>query len=267
MDHWFLLMSPAAPGAENMALDEMLLERAARGSAPVLRLYSFDPPAITIGRHQNPAHALDVDAARAHGIDVVRRITGGRALLHAGELTYCIAASVRAAPFGTGLGEGFRRISDVLARSLGMLGIAAEVARGGEGARNIGGAPPCLASTTRWELTVGGKKIAASAQCSIAGAFLQHGSILIRPGSECIERYIPGRRGSLAGRITNIRDELGRECSDDELRQAVARSFGELMGAAGEPFRFGREERVEIERRTREKHAEFAPFRGEAVSP
>ena len=56
MDRWFLLMSPAAPGAENMALDEALLERAERGAAPVLRLYSFDPPAITIGAHQDPAH-------------------------------------------------------------------------------------------------------------------------------------------------------------------------------------------------------------------
>jgi len=119
MDRWLFLDSGPAPGAENMALDELLLERAERDrGAPVLRLYSFDPPAITIGAHQDPLEILDLEAVRSDGLDCVRRITGGRALLHEGELTYCVVAPAGAAGFGNGRAETFMRISSALRAAL-----------------------------------------------------------------------------------------------------------------------------------------------------
>ncbi len=268
MDRWFLLVSPAAPGAENMALDEALLERAESGSAPALRIYSFDPPAITIGAHQDPARALDLEAVRADGIDVVRRVTGGRALLHAGELTYCVAAGLREGRFGRGTAESYLRISEALALALRSLGVDASVSRGGREAGAFGAAKPCLSSVTRWELSVRGRKIAGSSQRTTASAFIQHGSILLAPGSERIERYVPGSRGALGDRITNVRDELGRDVGAAELREAVAGAFRTSFGVDWEPLALGPPERETVEARARAKRAELDfVLRGEVVSP
>ena len=268
MDRWFLLMSPAAPGAENMALDEALLERAERGAAPVLRLYSFDPPAITIGAHQDPSRALDLGAVRAGGVDVVRRTTGGRALLHAGELTYCVAAPSRDGRFGRSVTDCYRRISEALALALRNLGVSASVSRGGRESARGAAPPPCLSSVTRWELSAGGRKIAGSSQRTTASAFIQHGSILLRPGSERIERYVPGPRDALGSRITNVADELGRDVDAGELRDAVAEAFRARFGIAWEPLALSLPEREAVDERSRAKRAELAPYlSGEVVSP
>ena len=91
MERWFLLDDGAAPAAWNMALDEFLLGMVQRKrTAPVLLLYSFDPPAITLGYHEDPLRVLDMRSIERDSIDVASRFTGGRALLHDDELTYCI---------------------------------------------------------------------------------------------------------------------------------------------------------------------------------
>jgi lipoate-protein ligase A len=268
MDRWFLLVSPASPGAENMALDETLLERAERGAAPALRLYSFDPPAITIGAHQDVSRALDLDAVRADGVDVVRRVTGGRALLHAGELTYGGAAGARDGRFGRGPAERYRRISEALALALRSLGVAASVSRGEDERGRTAGPRPCLSSVTRWELSVRGRKIAGSAQRGTAAAFLQHGSILLRPGSERIARYVPGPCAPLAGRVTSVREELGRDVGGGELGEAVADAFRTRFGVVWEPLVLDPREREAVDRRARAKRAELASSLGrEVVSP
>ncbi len=268
MDRWFLLVSPGSTGADNMALDETLLDRAERGAAPALRLYSFDPPAITIGAHQDPARSLDLDAVRADGVDVVRRITGGRALLHAGELTYCVAAGLRGGRFEGGPAASYRRISEALALALRSIGVDASVSRGGEERERSGAPRPCLSSVTRWELSAGGRKIAGSAQRTTAAAFLQHGSILLRPGSERIARYMKGACAPLEGRVTNVREELGRDAGAEELGKAIAGAFRTVFGVVWEPLVLDASEREGVERLARAKRTEFgAHLGGEVVSP
>jgi lipoate-protein ligase A len=267
MDRWLFLDSGPASGAENMALDEMLLERAERdGGAPVLRLYSFDPPAITIGAHQDPLDTLDFDAVRADGLDCVRRITGGRALLHEGELTYCVVAPVGTAVFAGGRAEAFMKISEALRAAIRSLGAAAEVSRGREGPRPRGAAPPCLSSATRAELTVGARKIAGSAQRTTARAFLQHGSILARPGSERIVKYLRGSWDSLAARVTSLEGELGRPVDDRELRAAVLDGFSELFDVAWAPLRLSDLDLEAIAARATEKRREMRERAGREVS-
>ena len=118
MAGWFLIDDEPASGARNMAVDEFLLKRAEKkGGAPVLRLYSFSPPAITIGYHQDAERVIDMSAASADGLDVVRRITGGRALLHDGELTYSVTAPL-GPPFGQGLADTFLLIAGVIVSAL-----------------------------------------------------------------------------------------------------------------------------------------------------
>ena len=252
-----------------MALDELLLERAEReGGAPVLRLYSFDPPAITIGAHQDPIEILDVARVHSDGIDCVRRITGGRALLHEGELTYCLVAPTGAAGFGRGRAETFMRISGALRAALRSLGAGAEVSRGRETPRPHGAAPPCLSSVTRAELTVGGKKIAGSAQRRTAAAVLQHGSILARPGSSRIVKYLRGSWGSLEARVTSVECEIGRPVGDGELRTAIVRAFSEVFGVEWAPLELSDGEGAAVAERAANKRREIAEcLAGEVSSP
>jgi len=240
-----------------MALDELLLERSElRHGVPVLRLYSFDPPAITFGVHQDPERIIDLDAARADGIDCVRRITGGRALLHEGELTYSVAAPVHGTPFGSGLNETHLAISRALAAAISSLGLAAEVSRGREISRPNGNPPPCLSSVTRCELTVGGRKIAGSAQRQTAAAFLQHGSILVRPGSGRIVKYLRGSWDSLEGRITTIEGELEAPVDDSVLRRNIIDAFSEFFDIGWELLNLTEGEKEWVAERSREKRRE-----------
>ncbi|HLM68541.1 MAG TPA: hypothetical protein VK358_13475, partial [Longimicrobium sp.] len=89
---WRLLDTPPAPGAWNMAVDEALAQSVRAGEPPVLRVYRWSPPCLSLGRNQ-PSGGYDRDEIRRRGLDVVRRPTGGRAVLHHRELTYSVAAA------------------------------------------------------------------------------------------------------------------------------------------------------------------------------
>lgn len=269
MERWLFLDSGSATGAENMALDELLLERAEReGGAPILRLYSFDPPAITIGYHQNAALILDLARVHADGLDCVRRITGGRALLHEGEVTYCVVAPAGSALFDVGPGEAYLRISAAISTALRSLGVDAGVYRGREIPGPKGSAAPCLSSVTRYELAVKGKKIAGSAQRKTAAAFLQHGSILMRNGSGRIVRYLRVSSASLEGRITSVSDELGRPVDGEELGTNIAAAFSGMFDIEWEPLRLSEREEAEIAGRALAKRREaLSRIAGEVCPP
>jgi lipoyl(octanoyl) transferase len=174
MARWRLLLTEPASGPENMALDEALMARAHSTGEWVLRVYSWSAPTLSLGRHQSARGAYEPATLAAAGIGVVRRPTGGRAVLHDREATY----SVTAPAAGAGeLRESYERINRLLIDGLESLGVAAEIA---ETAR----APkpdltPCFERPSSGELTAGGRKLAGSAQWREHGALVQHGSILI----------------------------------------------------------------------------------------
>jgi lipoate-protein ligase A len=251
-----------------MALDELLLDRAERrGGAPVLRLYSFAPPAITIGCHQDPALILDLDAIREDGLECVRRITGGRALLHESEITYCVVAPAGSALFDAGRGEAFRRISAAIAEALRAIGVAAGVSRGREPAGPKGSAAPCLSSVTRHELAVEGRKIAGNAQRQTAAAFLQHGSILLGSESGRIVKYTRAASGPLGDRITSVSRELGRPADEEELRARIAAAFSRAFAAAWEPLLLTERDEAEIAERALAKRRESLSWIAGEVCP
>lgn len=258
MERWFLLETSPAPAAENMALDEMLLKRVKCEFSPIVRLYSFDPPGITIGRNQDPSRVLDMEAVQSEGLDVARRITGGGALLHAGEMTYCIVAKAGSPIFARGPREAFCLVSEALAAALGEFGIEADIRRNisppAKGALSVS----CLSSTARWELSVRGRKIAGNAQRMIAGAFLQHGSILLRPGSERITRYLRDKSSGEANLVTNVEEELGKQVSQEEFHRAMTRSFESIFGAPYERITLSLDERKELAQRARAKREEIS---------
>ena len=165
MKQWYFLDDAASTGAANMAVDEYLLDHSDdRGGFPVLRLYSFDPPAISVGFHQVPGEVIDLEAVLKGGLDVVRRITGGRALLHDGELTYSVTAPLDSVFFPSSLQDTFISISSAIVDALKILGIDAMISGGKAFKGGKQTVSPCLVSTSRHEITASGRKIVGSAQ-------------------------------------------------------------------------------------------------------
>jgi lipoate-protein ligase A len=174
MPRWRLLLTGPATGAENMALDEALMARARATGEWVLRVYSWSGPTLSLGRNQSARGAYDLDALARAGIDVVRRPTGGRAVLHDREVTYSVTAPVGDAG---ALQESYQRINRLLLDGLRVLGVAVDVATTARAAKPD--LSPCFERPSPGELTAGGRKLAGSAQWREQGALLQHGSILV----------------------------------------------------------------------------------------
>ena len=155
-----------------MAADLACLDEVAAGAEPRLRLYGWCPPALSLGRFQ-PDADVDVDACRARGVEVVRRPTGGRALLHGADLTYAVALRRPAGAAGH-VDALYRTIASGLVAGLGRLGVEAHV---GEDRRAAG--PACFAAAQGADLRVGDRKLCGSAQVQRGSVVLQHGSILL----------------------------------------------------------------------------------------
>ena len=155
-----------------MAADLACLDDVAAGAAPVLRLYRWSPPALSLGRFQ-PETDVDVDACRGLGVEVVRRPTGGRALLHGGDLTYAVA--MPRPPGAAGHVDAlYRMLAAGLVAGLAELGVAAAI--GGD--RGPAG-PVCFAAAQGADLRVGDRKLCGSAQVQRGAVVLQHGSVLL----------------------------------------------------------------------------------------
>jgi lipoyl(octanoyl) transferase len=155
-----------------MATDLACLDEVARGGAPILRFYSWSPPALSIGRFQ-PETDVDREACRAHRVEVVRRPTGGRALLHGADLTYAVAMARPPGPAGR-VDALYRTLAGALIAGLGSLGVDAAI--GGD-ARPAG--PVCFVAAQGADLRVGARKLCGSAQVQRGAVVLQHGSILL----------------------------------------------------------------------------------------
>jgi lipoate-protein ligase A len=233
MPTWKLLDSGPNIGAYNMAVDEELLAHAQAGEAmPVLRFYGWAPPAVSLGRFQDMKTAVNADACRRLGFDIVRRITGGRAVLHRHELTYSVIARTDDAIFPSSVTGTYKIIATALLAGLQNLGIAAEmVSRGGRHAALVkknAKDPACFSSPSWYEILVNGRKIIGSAQRRMKGAFLQHGSILIDYDPALEAEVIPGGCGSDV--VTCIKRELGRDVPPGEIKQAFQQGFQSALG-------------------------------------
>ena len=233
MTTWRFLDTGPASGADNMALDEQLLAEAAKGSAvPVLRFYTWDPPAVSLGRFQDIASSVNVAACRKHGFDIVRRITGGRAVLHWHELTYSVISPIDNELFPNDVLGTYKVLASGLLAGFVRLGVHAEmVSPWGDRAEMVKrdrSGPACFSSPSWYEILVHGKKIVGSAQRRRTGAFLQHGSILIDYDPQLEAEVIPG--GGMHATVTCINREAGRDVPLDEVKLAFRRGFSEVLG-------------------------------------
>lgn len=176
----------------NMALDEALLHSVARGeSLPVLRFYRWQPATVTLGYAQSVVKDLDLDVCRRVGLDVVRRSTGGRAVLHDQELTYAVIAPLNTELFGHSVLDCYRVISEILQKTLLQLGLPAQLVPGKpRGGKQNAMKAICFSAPSQYELVIDGRKVAGSAQKRHGQAFLQHGSIPVEMDLELLSKAL-----------------------------------------------------------------------------
>lgn len=198
---WRKISTPPAPGAWNMAVDEAMLEHIGRGeSLPTLRLYAWSPACLSLGYAQ-PYSDADEGRVKERGWEIVRRPTGGRAILHTDELTYSITARLDDELVSGSLLESYNRIAGALLQAVRLLGLDPESKSDAAAERNSLN-PVCFEVSSPYEITVRGKKLVGSAQARRKEGVLQHGSL------------------PLYGDLARITDAL--VFSDDEVRQAAA---------------------------------------------
>jgi lipoate-protein ligase A len=214
---WRLLLTAPLPGPENMALDHALMDRARRTGESVLRIYAWSSPTLSLGRHQGARAVYDEARLAERGIGVVRRPTGGRALLHHREVTYSVTAPLaHDEPAGT----AYRRINLLLINALERLGVPASPAERARHASRPSGAP-CFAEPSAGELLVAGRKLVGSAQWRQEGALLQHGSILVDDDQSRIAELMRVPPEAPPPAPATLRDAMGRAPVNGEVADAL----------------------------------------------
>lgn len=250
LSRWRLLLAAPRSGAENMARDTALLARAARTGETVFSIYSWSRPTLSFGRHQAAAGHYDADRIRAASVDVVRRPTGGRAILHHREVTYSVTAPADGVP----LRVAYERINEVLIDGLARLGVDASLAAPSDRALPPS-ARPCFDAPAEGELVAGGRKLVGSAQWREERALLQHGSILVDDDQSSLPSFSSNDRApkdsvpepatlrALLGRspetsevagmmfeaVRSIEDAQAMTIDEDEIREETLRHVPQYL--------------------------------------
>lgn len=258
---WRLLRTPPARGAWNMALDEAILEHVYRGaSLPTLRLYAWDPPCLSLGRGQ-PFADVDLERLQARGWDVVRRPTGGRAILHTDELTYSVSAPADEPRVAGSLLESYSRLARALSCALQGLGLPVEIEKHMPGAGGTTN-PVCFEVPSSYEITVGGKKLIGSAQARKKEGVLQHGSLPLAGDLGRITQALvfPDEAARMQAaerlltRATTVEAVLGTPVTWERVVEAFARAFESELGLEFEQTGLSESELARLEELVKEKY-------------
>lgn len=217
-----------------MAVDEAILEAIGRDEVkPTLRLYAWDPPCLSLGYAQ-PFSDVDMHRVEQNGWHVVRRITGGRAILHTDELTYSVIGPQNEPRLLGSVIESYRRLSQALMQALEFLGLSVKAAPKAEDVPNSPNAEPiCFEVPSHYEITAGGKKLIGSAQARKKAGVLQHGTLPLTGDLTRITKVLSFENENLreqAGirlleRATTVASISGKYISWDEAASAFSEAF------------------------------------------
>jgi lipoate-protein ligase A len=233
---WRLLLDFDRPGACHMATDEALHACFTPGrDRPILRLYSWSPPCLSLGYAQ-PVGEIDREACARAGVDLVRRPSGGRAVLHDRELTYAVVAAIDDPAIGGGVGRSYLAVAAGLLAGLRALGVAAALAPGspaGDAAARRSGA--CFAAAARHELLWQGRKLVGSAQLRRDGVLLQHGSILLDRSEISLAALLSAPRAETLARhlaltSATVAEATGARLDPPSAAEGVAAGFVAALG-------------------------------------
>jgi lipoyl(octanoyl) transferase len=256
---WRLLVTEPTDGATNMAIDEALWRARQTGaSPPTLRFFAWAPPTVSLGYGQPLDRHVDIEAAHALGVGLVRRPTGGSAIYHDGperELTYSVVATAADLGIGPDLLDTYRWIGAALLRGLRALGAPAELVP----ERPPDGPVPafCFARTGVFEIEVDGRKLVGSAQRRQGDAFLQHGAVLLGVDEPRLRRLFPTTRDPLAT-LTTLETTLGRRPAFDEVARALAAAFEQEHGLDLHPGGLSAEEAARMAALVTDRYASAA---------
>jgi len=199
--------------------------------SPTLRVYRWKPYAISIGMNQS-IEDFDAETLAAAGIDIIRRPTGGRAILHADELTYSVAMPT----LGRSLRDIYRYINEGLLSGLHLLGVHAELVTTSEDFRSFYQEPTsltCFSSSAKCEIHYQGKKLVGSAQRRYGATVLQHGSVLLGPAHRNIIHFLSNTvkyspvllEQQLTNKTCDLQSILGRSISFEEVSDSIKQGF------------------------------------------
>ncbi len=234
---WRLLVdTEPRTGAWNMALDEAIMDAVSNGDAPpTLRFFQWEPPALSLGRRQ-PLEGVDLARCAADGVDVVRRATGGWAILHTDEFTYSVACRGDDPRIAGPILDAYRALSEGLIAGLARLGVVATMrpARP-EGTHQLSAA--CFEVPSAYEVTVGERKLIGSAQARMGTRILQHGSLPLRGEIARVVNYLTfpdeQARATLADRLRGhaitLGEALGRDITFEEVVPAMTQGFAAAL--------------------------------------
>ncbi len=237
MNQWRLIVHPPYPGAWNMAVDEAILESVlSKTQPPTLRLYDWAPYTLSLG-HAQPVGDVNIHALQEKEWSLVRRPTGGRAILHADEMTYSVCAPTDERTISGGVLESYQKISSALLFALKSIGIDADSKKKNIANSELAHDPVCFQYPSDYEITFHEKKLAGSAQARKKNGILQHGSIpLFGDISRIIEvlnffdeTQKKSAKNSLLQRAITIQESLGKEISWFEFADAVIKGFQQKL--------------------------------------
>jgi lipoate-protein ligase A len=230
-----------AEGAWNMALDRAVqIARQAGGVPPTLRLYEWERPTVSLGRFQDTAY-VDTAYCVRHGMDLVRRHTGGRGVLHDDEVTYSVVAGI-ADGIPRGTSASYAVLCGGLAEAYARLGVDAALTSRPRGSRD---SAACYLHATRADLSLGVRKLSGSAQVWLGDCVLQHGSFTITRNVDreaSVFKLSPQERQRLAEETVTLATALGAAPSRELVRTAIAEGFAASLGIDLEPSRPSAEE-------------------------
>lgn len=249
-------------GATNMAIDEAIAEHVGAGQAPpTLRFYTWQPACLSLGYAQRVS---DVDRQRLceHGWTMVRRLTGGRAILHVDELTYSVSAPIDEPRIEGGVVESYRRLSQGLLAGLQILGASVNAERAAEGARGFSG-PVCFEVPSDYEITAQGKKLLGSAQTRRSGMVLQHGALplfgditrIVDVLTFADEATRETARERVRSRAITLEDALGSHLDASHAAKAIAQGFAQALNLSFEKGVLSLRERTRAEKLRATKYA------------
>jgi len=253
MKDWILLVDDAPhKGSLNMAVDEFLFDSLTDEPRTFLRFYQWDRPTASLGYSQTAGNVLDLAFCMAKGIDVVRRITGGKMVLHHQEITYAVASSDQSV-FSPTLGGSYKIISRALMNGLVKMGLQPSLAQKAP-LFYAKGNLPCFSRPAQDEIEVGGKKIVGSAQKRAAIKFLQHGSIPLQH-DEALLRSVSRLKASPEEiRMTSLSETLGRAVDFRWAVNHLVDGFADFFKVNFTTLRFTKDEWAKIKDLQKKKY-------------
>ena len=232
MERWRLIIDKPLTGALNMAFDEAVMNSVMQGLVPpTIRFYQWSPPAVSLGYFQNMEKELDVEECRRKGVDVVRRLTGGRAVLHRHEFTYSLIAPEDNQKIAGSILQSYLTVSRGLVLGLAELGVKAELSEGKKHSEFNSAA--CFDAPSWYEMVVGGRKLVGSAQTRRGGCILQHGSIPLDMDTDLLftvlkfgsEKLRERAKSFFLAKATCLTDILGYSPEFDKLCKSFKHGF------------------------------------------